>query len=245
MASRSKKTPERPTDAAFIQRLQSIMINAAEGRRSIADDRQYGELRKEFRKRGLSEPPMVSTHPTVDSFMASMGETRNRIVRVEQIRDDFRPVLELVGASGGEVVDASQWTGQRDRIARLKVVRELLPVAQSTVEAMIATLSEQGPNGGPLLDEREDALKHLRELHGTLGELLKAADAGAFDDELGQGLAAEAVRLAKHVRDTLRDEPLPCAVAGLLLGIFTINGMPTVGAFLSDATFHLTSKRRA
>jgi len=245
VAQAKPKTRKQLSDRALVERVQSVLIDAANGRRSIADDRQYAELRKEFSRRRLDRPPLVATHPTVDSFMGLMGGIENRAVREERIREEFAPLLQSILYPHQEDVASADWTGQPDRVARLKVVRELLPVAQSTVEAMIATLSEPGPNGGPLLDEREEAIKHLRELHGTLGRLLSEIDGGRFEDDLAQGLAADAYRLAKTVRDNLRDDPLPCAVAGLVLGICTIAGHPTAGAFLSDATYQLTRKKRA
>jgi hypothetical protein len=245
--ARAKSQGRKPLDdVELIERLRSILINAAEGQRSIGDDRQYPELRKEFARRQITEPSLIATHPTVDSFMAAMRSTKDRNERVARILEDFKPVFQSFGLEyeNGPGIDASKWTGQADRVARLKVVRELLPVARTTIEAMIETLSQPGPNHGPLLDEREEAIGHLRELHGKLGELLTAIDGGRFDDDLGQGLAAEAVRLAKNIRDNVREEPLPCAVAGLLLTIFTAAHMPVAGAFLSDAAYRFSTKRK-
>jgi hypothetical protein len=240
------KTRVQLSDVDFVERMQSILINAADGRRSIADDRQYAELRKQFKRRHLIMPSMVETHPTVDSFMGFMSGIKNRVVRVENIREEFAPVLLSAKPLAPHRSDnpASDWTGRPSRIQRLKVVRELLPVARSSIEAMIAELSEPGPNGGPLLDEHEEAIAHLRQLHGKLGELIAAIDGGRFSDDLGEGLVADAIRLAKTIGGNLRDEPLPCALAALLLGIFSAAHMPTTGAFLSEATFHLSRKAK-
>ena len=222
-----------------------MLINAAEGTRSIADDRQYPKLRREFAKRGIPEPPLLATHPTIDSFMAVMKGIQNKVVRGEKVREEFGPLLQsTLAPHHHDSVASSEWTGQPDRVARLKVVRELLPVARTTIEAMIEALSQPGPNGGPLLDEREKAIGHLRELHSKLGDLLTAIDGGRFDDNLGQGLAADAVRLGKAIRDNLRDDPLPSAAAGLVLGICALAGHPTLGGFLSGATFHLAPKKK-
>lgn len=242
MATRPKARA-RLSDAAIFERVRSILINAADGQRSIADDREYKDLRNQWRKRSLFMPAMVSTHPTVDSFMASIKGLQTKAERVDRVQEEFENPLADDNVEGPTVVESVGWTGNPDRVARLKVVREVLPLARSTIETMIEELSKPGPNNGPLLDEKEDALRHLRELHRALGDLLTEIEGGRFDNDLGQGLAAEVVRLTRNVRDNLRDEPLPCALAALMLGIFTAGGMPVVGGFLSDATFHLTRKR--
>ena len=243
MAKQSPKSRKLLSASALVERIQSILINAAEGRRSVGDDSEYPELRKELRRRKLDQPTLVNTHPSVDSFVAAIKGTSDRRERVQRIRDDFGwLLLSLANQDQGDT-DAAAWTGPIDRVSRLKVVRQLLPLARDTVERMIETLSEPGPNGGPLLDEQEEALRHLRQLHGTLGELLNAIDRGRFEDDLGQGLVADTVRLAKTVRDNLLDEPLPCAIAGLLLGIFTLGGHAAAGAFVSDATYRFATRK--
>jgi hypothetical protein len=243
MAKQSPKSRKLLSDSALVERIQSIFINAAEGRRSVGDDREYPELTKEVRRRKLEQPTLVKTHPSVDSFVAAIKGTADQRERVQRIRDDFGWLLMSLASRKQGGADAAAWTGPIDRVSRLKVVRQLLPQARDTVEMLIAALSEPGPNGGPLLDEQEEVIRRLRELHGTLGELLNAIDGGRFDDDLGQGLVAETVRLAKTVRDNLVDEPLPCAIAGLLLGIFTLGGHPTAGAFLSDATYRFATRK--
>lgn len=111
-------------------------------------------------------------------------------------------------------------------------MRNILPLAQAAVEGMIAALSDTGGNGAPLLDEREEAVAHLRKLHDALGDLLAAADAGHLDDELGEGLAAEAARYAKKAARALRDDPMPYLTSGLLNGLLAICGFPGLGGFL-------------
>lgn len=53
-------------DVALLERVQSILINAAEGRRSIGDDAQYPTLRRDLKKRltkTLNLFPL--THPSI------------------------------------------------------------------------------------------------------------------------------------------------------------------------------------
>ena len=223
----------------LLERLESILINAAEGRRSLSDDRQYPTLRKELSKRGVVEPTLVVTHPTVDSFSAAIKGIADRKERVLRVRRDFTPSHHWL--TNPEETDSASWTGSPDRVARLRVVRTLLPLAQSAVESMIATLSEPSPNGGPLLDHREEAIEQLRNLHRKLGELLAAVDGGRFDDDLGEGIAAEAARYAKRVAHSLRDDPMPYLSSALLLGILTACGIPGIGGYLGGVA--LTVKK--
>lgn len=239
MAARKVRTRKQLNDAAVFERVQSILINAAEGRRSVGDDREYADLRKELMRRASEPPLLVSTHPTVDSFSAYIKGIENRRDGVERVRNEFKPLLGPVGEIRAQTLDASTWTGEESRVGRLKVVRTLLPLAQAAVESMIATLSEPSANGGPILDEREQALKHLRQLHRTLGELLAAVDAGRFDDELGQSLAADAARYAKRVARALRDDPMPYLSGALLLGIFEACGLPGIGGYLGGVALNV------
>ena len=112
---------------------------------------------------------------------------------------------------------------------------------------MIATLSEPNPNGAPLLDERREAIDHLRALHKTLGQLLAAIDAGHFDDELGQSLAAQAARYGKRFARAVRDDPMPYLTSALLLGIFEACGMPGIAGYLTGVALnvrkHVPEKR--
>lgn len=94
-------------------------------------------------------------------------------------------------------------------------------------------------NGAPLLDEREEAVGHLRKLHGTLGDLLAAADSGHLDDALGQGLAAEAARYAKRAARALRDDPMPYVASGLLNGLLAVCGFPGVGGFIGGIALNI------
>lgn len=136
----------------LIQRLQSILINAAEGQRSVVDDRQYPELRRKLSKLG-NMPGLVSTHPSVDSFVAFIKGIDGRPARVERVRQEFGPLFQNPDEFGSNDVSSENWTGVSRPPEKVKAVRTLLPLAQAAVEGMIASLSEPGPNGGPLLNE--------------------------------------------------------------------------------------------
>lgn len=105
-------------------------------------------------------------------------------------------------------------------------------------------LAQPGGNNGPLLDERIEALEHLQALHHALGELLAAAHTGRLGDDLGQGLAAETARLAKRATRALRDDPAPYLTSGLLLGILSACGLPTIGEYLGGIAMNMRRHAR-
>lgn len=232
MAPRRGSSLKQRSDAFLAERLQSILINAAEGRRSVGDDSQYPTFRREFLRRTDAAPPLLVTHPTVDSFSAYIKGFKSKPARVQMVRDEFSSLLEKLAGKPQTTADPATWTGIESRADRLRTVRNLLPLAQAAVEGLITALSDTGGNGAPLLDEREEAVSHLRNLHRALGDLLAAAEAGHLDDELGAGLAAEAARYATRVARSLRDDPIPYITSGLLHGIFAACGFPMLGGFL-------------
>lgn len=243
MAKTNASLKELPLEAV-IQRLQSILINAAEGRRSLGDDQQYPNLRREMLRRIPNPPVIASAHTTVDSFMAYIKGIDDRGERVRRIRAHFEPLLDADEGEKVAVADSSTWGAPQSRTARLKTVRTLLPLAQAAVESMITTLSEPNPNGAPILEERAEALTHLRELHRTLGELLGAVDAGRFDDDLGQGLLAESARYAKRAARSLRDDPMPYLASALLLGVFHACGLPGIGGYIGGVALNIKKHGR-
>lgn len=216
-----------------LKRLQSILINAAEGRRSVGDDAQYGDFRKELDRRGSGSPRFVSLHPTVDSFAAYIKGIKDKRERVDLVRENFGSLLGSRDMERDPEFESSSWTGIQSRVARLRHVRKVLPLAQAAIDGLIAGLSEPGPNGGPVLDHREDAINHLRDLHTTLGKLISAIDNNQFNDDLGDDLAAEAVRYAKRAAKALRDDPMPYVTSSLMLGLFSAFGWPGIGGYLS------------
>lgn len=232
MASRRSGSLKQRSDAFLGERLQSILINAADGRRNVSDDAQYPDLRRELLRRINDPPSLLVTHPSVDSFTAFIKGIRAKPARVQKVRDDFSLLLSTVVEEPSAGTQSSAWTGIESPSERLRTVRKLLPLAQAAVEGLIASLSDTGGNGAPLLDEREEAVSHLRQLHAVLGDLLAAADAGHLEDQLGQGLAAEAARYATRAARALRDDPMPYVASGLLHGLFAVCGFPGVGGFL-------------
>ena len=128
----------------LVQRLLAILINAAEGRRSVSDDNQYPNLRGELRRRSQILPKLLLTHPTIDSFTAEIRGISKKTDRVRRIRNEFAGLSQAQHSAGHEATDAADWTGVQSRPARLKAVRNLIPLAQAAVEGMIASLSDTG-----------------------------------------------------------------------------------------------------
>jgi len=201
--------------------------------RSVGDDREFETLRRELLRRIEDPPSFVLTHPTVYSFAATIRGVPCKAEREDCVRNDFDTLLRSLGQSGTAPIASSEWTGEPSRAARLKTVRLLLPLAETAVDSMIATLSEPNLNCAPLLDSRIEAIGHLRALHTTWGNLLTAIDGGHFDDELGQNLRAEAARFAKCAARALRDDPMPYLSSALLLGSLTACGLPGLGGYIS------------
>lgn len=136
-------------DLELTQRVQSILINAAGGRRSVGDDAQYDDLQKELFRRKLDAPGFVKTHASVDPFNAQIKGASNKVDRVAQVRDQFAATLvSIEAASAGE--NSAAWTGIQTPTTKLKAVRAPLPLAQAAVEGMIAVFEEPGDNGGPV-----------------------------------------------------------------------------------------------
>jgi hypothetical protein len=232
MARTPKPSVRKLEDQELADRLQSILINTAQGQRSVSDDRQYGPPRRELMRRSSEVPSLLNTHPTLNSFSAYVTGIPDRNVRVERVRAEFDALNDKALKDPADHHEASDWTGLDTKASRLRAVKNLIPLAQSAVEGMISALSEPGGNNGPLLDHREEALVHLRALHEALGKLLTAADEGHFEDELGQGFAAEASRFAKRAARALRDDPMPYIAQGLLVGVLSACGVPGLGEFL-------------
>lgn len=262
------------TDEEAIFRFQELLLEAAEGARTPELDGEYRELRNAFLKNPeFSDivPRMVRIHrdlPSLWPYFKSFDpqwEPRRR-----HVRDEMEPLFvraeELTG-SGVKKVDQdppwpgtpmpadsssppsganpSDWTGIASPSQRLAAARQLLPIAQGSVERLIQTLSEPSHNGGPPLDERHEAIENLRKLHAALGSVLDAVEGGRWDEVNAQGLPAEAAKYAKRAARALRDDPMPYAVSAMVLGLLTVLGFPGIGAYLAGVAATVTKGRSA
>ena len=156
------------------------------------------------------------------------------------LRQEFEPLLDYL--ERGDTVpsrqmpgpyDASAWTGIPNGAQRLRAVQALIPVAQAAVGCLINHLDQPGHNGGPQLDEVSKALENLHALHGALGNLLVLADEGKLGTDTGEGLVTEIARYARRSASALKGDPLPYALSGTLLALFTVCGFPGLGGYLA------------
>lgn len=139
--------------------------------------------------------------------------------------------------AGPQSADSSAWTGMSSRAERLAAVRPLLPVAANAVESLIASLEASSHNGGPILDEAQEAIDALRNLHRVLGEILSAIDRGSFDDEMGEGLTAEAMRHVMRAYEAWKHDPMPYTIGIMITAVLTACGHPSALGFLATMQF--------
>lgn len=250
-------------DLEVALRLQTILLQAAEGQRGPELDQEYRSLRKAL----LADPSyemvipkfvrryrdLESLWPTFKSFSPQWEPRRG------EVREQFEPLLAeaermvlsksvaIGDHAEAEVVrrpgyDASAWTGASTPIERALAVKTLIPIAQNAVEHLMAMLAIPGHNGGPPMDEIEEAIGELRQLHAALGALLIAADEGMLTEAFNDGFATEAARYAKRAARALRDDPVPYAFAASLLAVLTACGLPGIGGFLSSVAMQMKKK---
>jgi choline dehydrogenase-like flavoprotein len=251
-------------DEEAVTRLQEILLQLAEGARGDELDSEYKELRKAFLENAEYSdvaPRLVRIHrdlggmwPYMKSFDAQW-EPRRKHVR-EELEPLFRRVEELTarsidaappwpGTSGPGGTDPADWTGMATRAQKLATARALLPVARASIERLIEQLSRPTHNGGPPLDETENAIENLRELHAALGQILEAIEGGRWSELEGQGLPAEAAKYAKRAARALRDDPIPYAMSALLLAIFSACGFPAIASHLAAVALTVQKGRSA
>lgn len=132
-------------------------------------------------------------------------------------------------------VTASDWTGIKSVQERIVAFKQLAPVALAAVDSLMTRMQSSGDNGGPPLDEREEAIDALRGLHATLGKLLVAVEKPSFAWVDGEGLIASCAHYAKRAHQALCHDPMPFAASGLVLAIFATLGFPGLGGWLSGA----------
>jgi len=226
MAAAGSRWPEGLNDEAALNRLEAMMLNAADGRRSISDDRQYATLRKLLRRGGDHKPrvpSLIATHPTLDSFCAFIKGVADRRERERIVRADFHGE-ETPGAIAQEsasVIQASSWTGNPSVAQQARIVRTLGPAALAAVDALIAEQDRRHDNGGPVTPDEIAALETLKELRTALNELIRAAEANQPMIESSKRLAALGNRAFKAFTGNLKKD------AG---GVYTAGSTLTVSA---------------
>jgi len=205
-------------------------------------------------------PKFVRRHPDLGSLWPTLKSVSDQWdPRRKEVRHQFEPLIaeaERMVLSANVVIgdhaeaevvrrpgyDPSAWTGASSHVERVQAVKTLVPVAQNAVEQLLAMLDIPGHNGGPPLDEVEEAIGELRQLHAALGTLLGAADEGRLLEAFNGGLATETARYAKRAARALRDDPVPYAIAASVLAVLTACGLPGIGGFLSSVALQMKKK---
>jgi hypothetical protein len=250
--------PESDLDAML--RLQGILLQAAEGtqtgepaleytklRRALLQDLTYEDVIPKFVRRYRD---LKSMWPAFKSFSAQWEPRR------QEVREQFEPLLaeaerlELFNsmaasdqsAPRNELYDSFAWTGATQPKERRAAIRSLLPIARNAIEQLIATLDVANHNGGPRLDETEEAILQLRQLYTALGKILEAAEEGLLTDSLNDGLTTEAARYARRAAKALRDDPIPYALSATVLAILSACGFPGIGGYLAGVALNMRKK---
>jgi hypothetical protein len=216
---------------------------------------EYVAMRKELlndpRYAGLAPKFLRRCRDTGALWSFAKGVNPHWEPRRQFVREQFEPLLEHLesGKSAPSLrmpgnYDASAWTGIPSGPQRVHAVKTLIPVAQAAVACLIEHLEQPGHNGGPPLDEVETALENLRALHSALGKLLTVADEGKLASDKGEGLVVEIARFARRSAKALKDDPLPYAVSGTLLALFTACGIPGLGGYLGTVALMMTKARK-
>jgi hypothetical protein len=171
--------------------------------------------------------------------------------RRQYLRLQFEPLLDYLESEQAKPqslpagpYNSSAWTGAKGTTERAKAIRTLLPVAQAAIGALIADLEKPSHNGGPPLDEVEEAVNLLRQLHAKLGELLNAVEDGKLGTQAGEGLIVEAARYGKRAARALRHDPMPYATAATVLAIMASCGFPSIGGYLSAVALMIQKPRQ-
>lgn len=242
------------TDLDAVLRFQDLLLQAVEGARDAELDHEFGVLRKMF----LADPTYKDAIPTFVRRHRNLGSLWPALKsfspqwepRRVEVRRQFEPALEiaeraeLFGVADPQPpgYNSAAWTGATTPSERMVAVKTLIPIALNAVDHLIALLEAPGHNGGPPLDGTTEAIENLRALHGALGQLLIAAEEGNLIDVAHSGFSAEAARYGKRAAKALRDDPIPYAFSGAILGIMAACGLPGIGGWLAGVAINMKKR---
>lgn len=215
--------------------LQAILVTACEGKR----DGEPAIIYQQLRRWAMSKASWASAIPSfvrgchdLPSFWSYIrGVSDQWEPRRQHVREALTPLLSLSELSP-VVAKASDWTGIQSASERLAAAKAMLPVAQASIEALIAHYERGQGNGGPPLDEHEEAIKALRELHKKLGDIIQLVESG---EVIPKGLQREAVDYLKRSVKEVKNDPMPFTVSALCMIVFSALGFPSVGGWLGAA----------
>lgn len=234
-----------PSLEEALERIQSIMLSRVENKLGVEEEREYRALRRSLMSNDIIReqlPRLVTVNSDLGGVWAMLRnasdkwEPRRQFIR-EQMQGSFDASRNVAVE-----VPSSTWTGIRSDRERLAAARRLLPLAQATVEGLIAELERPQGNGGPPLDEQAEAIENLRHLHRVIGELLTSINADA-SRSLSQRLVDEAASYLSRAAQALRNDPMPYLVSAGLFSIFTALGGGAVGGYLAGIASRIRKNR--
>jgi len=220
-----------------VERLQKLMVDRAQGQLMEEQLSEYQHIRRallrdeEFRSR---LPRLVTVNGDLGGVWSDLREAsgqwgpRRQFVR-EQMRSALDYAMEL--AAKDAAVESSRWTGIQSQRERLIVARKILPLAQASVEGLIAELERPQGNLGPPLEDRQEAIDNLKALHAILGECIAGLEAGR--GSLSDALLKDAAGYIARAARALKNDPMPYLVAGGIAGLLSLVGAGELGAFLA------------
>lgn len=183
-----ERWPEGLTDLEAVQRLRTLCLGACDGIQDLADDTRYKALRRNLLNRTDLRPlapAFIAAQPNLSAYVRHVRETKDRGERRDMVRAQFAALLSLVGDA--QSIQTSTWTGRPSVVEQARLVQALAPAALTVIDRLIENEMRLRGNGGPVDEEREQALFHLRALHQALGELIRLAKAEkSLDGILGK-----------------------------------------------------------
>ena len=215
--------PEGLTDLEAMQRLLTLCLGACDGMQDLADDSRYKALRRSLLNRADLRPlapAFIAAQPNLSAYVRHVRETKDRSERRNMVRAQFASLLDHVGEP--QPIRPSAWTGRLSLREQGQIVQALAPAALTVVERLIDNEMRLRGNGGPVDDDREQALSHLQVLHQALGELIRLAKA---EQPLTEVLGTlQAIRLSAKATVTKVVATVP-VTASALLGFAGVAGL--------------------
>jgi len=213
------------SDDDAVHRLQALMLLACEGNKDLSNGREYRAFRSQLLRRpDLADvvPKYIRAHRDLASFWqfikayAAKWEDRRAMIRTT-----FQPLFDRVEGRSSPAVPSAKWTGRRTATQQARVVISLGYDALLGVDLLLEEQERPSHNGGPVDEERADAIRKLKNLHRELGELISLAEAGKPLEE-----KLNSVRAAKEKALAWSTSPVGLSLASLpLTGAATVLGV--------------------
>lgn len=169
--------PEGLNDVEALQRLQTLCLGACDGIQDLSDDARYKALRRVLLGRSDLRPlapAFIAAQPSLEAFVRHVRETRDRTMRRDMVREQFKLLWEEVREP--DAISSAGWTGRPSMREQAAVIHALAPVALEAVQRLIDDEERARDNGGPVDADRAIALQQLKALHVALGDLISAVE---------------------------------------------------------------------